>query len=165
MSQCLKFRTRTDYCNYFLNNSHFVFWVEHDSLCVRNSRHMMVECRSGQPHTGWQLVVKQRELRDESLCLLLLGRQSGQSFPNAHQRLNELTLRSQTYRLTGGQQNAKNMWGKKEETERLKFEYAFHKYSIKTQGDQVLQARVTGKSDNWDCYQTKHVDGQTTHAW
>lgn len=70
---------------------------------------MMVERRSGQPNTCWQLVVKQRELRDESLCLLLLGRQSGQSFPNAHQRLNELALRSQTYRLTGGQWNAKDV--------------------------------------------------------
>lgn len=53
----------------------------------------------GQPHSGRQLVVEQRQLRDQPLGLLLFGRQRGQTLPDAEQRLDELPLRTETLRL------------------------------------------------------------------
>jgi len=79
--------------------SYLVFGVENHGLRVRHSDHVVVEGGGGQPHSARQLVVEQRQLRDQALGLLLLGVQRGQTLPDAHQRLDELPLRSQTHRL------------------------------------------------------------------
>lgn len=80
-------------------NSHLVFRVEHHGLSVRHSHHVVVEGGGRQPYAGRQLVVKQRQLGDQTLRLLLFGGQCGETLPDAHQRLDELPLRGQAHRL------------------------------------------------------------------
>ena len=69
---------------------------------------MVVEGGGGQPDAGGQLVVEQRKLRDEPGRLLLLSGQRGQPLPNAHQGLDELSLRCQTRRLQRRRKHGKS---------------------------------------------------------
>ena len=70
----------------------------------------MVEGSRGQPDPGWKLVVEQRQLRDQPLGLLLLGRQRCQTLPDAHQRLDELPLRGQSHGLENRQRDGGPGW-------------------------------------------------------
>ena len=64
--------------------SHLVFGVQNHGLCVRHSDHVVVKGGGGQPHSSRQLVVEQRQLGDQTLGLLLFGRQRRQTFPDPH---------------------------------------------------------------------------------
>ena len=68
---------------------------------MRHAHHVVVEGGGGQPDAGGQLVVEQRQLRDQTLGLLLLGGQCGQALADAHQGLDELSLGRQALRLQG----------------------------------------------------------------
>lgn len=63
---------------------------------------MVVEGGGGQPDSGGQLVVEQRQFRHQPLRLLLLGGQRRQPLPDAHQGLDELPLGRQAHWLQGG---------------------------------------------------------------
>lgn len=73
---------------------------------MRHSHHVVVEGGGGQPDSGGQLVVEQRQLRHQTLRLLLLGGQRRQPLPDAHQGLDELPLGRQAHRLEGGRQRS-----------------------------------------------------------
>ena len=66
---------------------------------MRDPADVVLAFGGGQPDPGRQLVVEQRQLRDQPLGLLLLGWQRCQTLPDAEQRLDELPLRTETLRL------------------------------------------------------------------
>lgn len=70
--------------------------------------HVMVEAGRRQPGARRQLVVQQRQLRNEPLGLLLFGGQGGQALPDGDQGFDEFSLGGKSDRLkrfgeTGGE--------------------------------------------------------------
>ena len=84
---------------------YLVFGVEDHRLGVRDPYNVVLEGGGRQPNASRQFVVEQRQLRDQPLGLLLFSGQHGKALPNAHQRLDELSLRSETHRLTDGEKD------------------------------------------------------------
>lgn len=82
-----------------VDRAHLVLGVEHDCLRVGHPHYVMVEAGRREPGTRRQLVVQQRQLRDEPLGLLLFGRQGGQALPDGYQGLDEFSLGSKSDRL------------------------------------------------------------------
>lgn len=81
--------------------SYLVLGVEDDGLGVRHAHDVVVEAGGGEPGARRQLVVEQRQLRDEPLRLLLFGGQGGQALPDGDQGLDELPLGSESDGLGG----------------------------------------------------------------
>lgn len=86
-------------------STNLVLGVEDDSLGVGDPADVVLVLGGRQPNSGRQLVVEQRQLRDQTLGLLLFGGQRGQTFPDAEQRLDELPLRSESLWLQGIRKN------------------------------------------------------------
>lgn len=83
----------------FSGRSYLVLGVEDDCLGVGHPHHVMVEASRREPGARRQLVVQQRQLRDEPLGLLLFGRQGGQALPDGDEGFDEFSLGGKSDRL------------------------------------------------------------------
>ena len=90
----------------FSSRSYLVLGVEDDGLGVGHPHDVMVEAGRRQPGARRQLVVQQRQLRDEPLRLLLFGRQGGQALPDGDQGFDEFSLGGESDRL-------QKVWGRR----------------------------------------------------
>lgn len=79
--------------------TYLVLGIEDNSLCMGHTDHVVVKASSGQPDSGREFMVQQRELRDQPLCFLLFSGECGQPFADCHQGFDEFSFRSQPDRL------------------------------------------------------------------